>query len=931
MKSGSLCIVAAARRGFPALAIVISMINIQAAVLQWTGASGNGSWHNPANWSPAGPPGQDDDVLLGLAARDNVITLSNVGGEVDIRGFTNLVPVTLELSGTTLRIRGEVELSTGFQLRAERSDVSMVNPGILLSQGGPPSGFTMRTNSTLAITSLTQISGSGGFGWSFIAESGARIDLPELPKVNGVSTFSAIGSQSVINLPKVADVNYVQLIARDGGSLHIPQLQNLNASGVIRRAGGYIDLAQLQMATAGDFQLDATNITFTALSTIDGSTWNATQGCQLSFPSITEWLPVAVNQLYARGDGSLLEFPNLEFIVCLGNNTSFQGLNGGRIRFPNLTEIRGAVYLRAGDRRFEFLDPNRTLISGLNVIISCDRLETIVGAVADCSFGGQILLPKLSHATATTFLGLRRTYPQTMLAVETLESCPESRIVVSEGMTLTFGSLTNADNAAFQVSEGGKIALSQLKIFNGSYAGDYSFLASGAGSEIHLSALETMTTGVQNGSPTQVKADASGIIVADQLRSIDGSTGGSFRFEAQGLDSKIQLPLLSNMLGSIEPGYPTLAFTTRNGGLISLGETVGGVETEGTGLYLVGGNNQQATIRAPRLLLGRGSILAGSGHFVGDLVVNEGAEVAVMWPGGAQAINDRLFVDGNIEQRPGGNFGVTLFNETAAPTPLLLRQIRISGKARIGGGLSVAHQRPQRAVQLGDSFPLITWSDVEGEFSVLRGLDGMNGLELEPSYVDPQQFFLVARGAAAPSVLVHTPISEARGLVDSVSITFSEAVLPEEFTSADITLKNPNGQIIPALSPMPDPAHLLGGPKFIIPFQAQTNQGIYTVTVGPNVLDFARIPMAEPFEWSFELLSGSSQASPSLQIAYDDVRGKIVFTWPGSAEGYSAQSSGNIAGTFSDVAVSPSRVGEEWSVEVDASGVETYFRLYKSE
>ncbi len=79
----------------------------------------------------------------------------------------------------------------------------------------------------------------------------------------------------------------------------------------------------------------------------------------------------------------------------------------------------------------------------------------------------------------------------------------------------------------------------------------------------------------------------------------------------------------------------------------------------------------------------------------------------------------------------------------------------------------------------------------------------------------------------------------------------------------------------------PEAGFAPGGPRFRIQFQTQTNLGPYRVQVGPEVRDFANLPMAAPFSWTFDLRAGG----PKLEI--EPGPEGIVLRWPaGEAEGY---------------------------------------------
>src|SRR5262249_1807857 len=88
-----------------------------------------------------------------------------------------------------------------------------------------------------------------------------------------------------------------------------------------------------------------------------------------------------------------------------------------------------------------------------------------------------------------------------------------------------------------------------------------------------------------------------------------------------------------------------------------------------------------------------------------------------------------------------------------------------------------------------------------------------------------------------PRVTNMTPSGGITQAVSFVDIAFNEAIQPTSLTSTDVTLSGPSGSIsVSYLS-------TLSTNKFRIGFPTQTSSGIYSVSVGPDVLDLAGNPM----------------------------------------------------------------------------------------
>ena len=92
-----------------------------------------------------------------------------------------------------------------------------------------------------------------------------------------------------------------------------------------------------------------------------------------------------------------------------------------------------------------------------------------------------------------------------------------------------------------------------------------------------------------------------------------------------------------------------------------------------------------------------------------------------------------------------------------------------------------------------------------------------------------------------------TPLNPVSGSLSSVTVEFDGFISATTFTAADVTIKAPNGTLIPATgvtditTPLPSGVNLHN--KFRIDFAGQAVQGTYTITVGPNITDGGGTPM----------------------------------------------------------------------------------------
>ncbi|MFO0878188.1 MAG: tandem-95 repeat protein [Gemmataceae bacterium] len=97
----------------------------------------------------------------------------------------------------------------------------------------------------------------------------------------------------------------------------------------------------------------------------------------------------------------------------------------------------------------------------------------------------------------------------------------------------------------------------------------------------------------------------------------------------------------------------------------------------------------------------------------------------------------------------------------------------------------------------------------------------------------------VARGVDVfgPYVIEQAPAGQATAPLNSLTVTFNEAINPASFTVSDVTIKDPTGGMV-SLSGNPTPS--ADNKTFTLTFAAaQSLAGTYTVQLGPDILDAA--------------------------------------------------------------------------------------------
>ncbi len=94
------------------------------SAVAWTGAGGDMSWNNAANWSGNATPGQQDDVTIANMGAATPITVS--GSAVDIHSLNS--SNSIEITNTSFSLESSSTVNAAFQVDAGAS--LAVNGGV---------------------------------------------------------------------------------------------------------------------------------------------------------------------------------------------------------------------------------------------------------------------------------------------------------------------------------------------------------------------------------------------------------------------------------------------------------------------------------------------------------------------------------------------------------------------------------------------------------------------------------------------------------------------------------------------------------------------------------------------------------------------------------------------------------------------------------
>jgi hypothetical protein len=441
------------------------------------------------------------------------------GGELFARGGGLLLtPILQRLELTSVTVDGVgsgLELALlaeipGCSVRVA-AGAQVEFPAVSAIAGGEPNSNLISTGagSELKFPAVTTLAGATGrFSRLEVqALNGGALHLPLLTEVTGDRTaFFADGNGSVLEIPALAELTFNALEARGGAHLDCPSLTTLrNASLIIRGAATRFPVAQI--------------------TNTDGCSLQALDGAVVRFTSLTGYDALDIGYVYlvASGNGSELDFPALPSLR--GARARFAGLfiqagSGGRLRMPILAAITdGAVGFQS---------------DGANSRLELPAITALNGPSLEAQSGGTLAVPAL------------HTFRQGSLTVRGSSS------------VLPVAQITSLDGASVLAAEGAVLSFEGITAYDAVDVGSRTLGATDAGSRLEFPYLTTLVGTVNRFASLTIEAGSGGVVGFPQLSQVSTP---SIRFVAQGNASRIELPMLSELVGT--------AFEARTGGHVS--------------------------------------------------------------------------------------------------------------------------------------------------------------------------------------------------------------------------------------------------------------------------------------------------------------------------------------------------------------------------
>jgi hypothetical protein len=668
---------------------------------------------------------------------------------------------------------------------------------------------------------------NGGDDWlSFMVESGGNLMLPNLKVVTQRTRFDLLTPQFA--LPALQTVDHTLFSLQDGGRLDLASLTNFNASSIVFGFNSSFNAPVLRNFLNSDLNLVPGQVLNTpAFTNIDWSRLSVSSGSTLAVAAPEYLAPggQSATVFSANGAGSLLGLPsvaalntvsgdsghtytvavNNHGVVDLSGLQSIQAgsdtwalslLNGGSILLSNLQQVTGSVSFQLGDG-------TRLDLPSLTRLADGSSISFGAGAVFNAPALVEFVNSDLSVASPGAFTGLP------------LTNIYQSRLSVSGGSTM---------HVAAQQYE---IPPYGYYVYPGSPA---RFSADGAGSVLDLSSMRSIRIyGVNVGwDPPQNRWHGDWDFTANASN--------------QGL---IDLSALQVVYGADPNNYnggdDWFSFNARSGGTIKFGNLSLYQRTRFSaadpdsmldfgGLYL----------RPPgTLTLGPSTLLRIRGDFQFDNTDTNTitADLATLLMDGA--VPQRLEVGGR-DVGPAatfaqGNFGfgqLVVGNTNQQSFVRLVDTLNNGGRGAAGepeslylyglGGQGLRLLSASRLL-LGN---IKCYALVNGQSVNLRSLipAGTNSVAYDGGFI---------ANFGGPSITNMTPSLAVTPAVSSVDISFNLPIQASSFAANDVQITGPGGPITPTS------LALVSGTTWRISFPAQTADGTYTVSVGPNINELA--------------------------------------------------------------------------------------------
>jgi len=734
--------------------------------------------------------------------------------------------------------------------------------------------------------------------------AGSEIDLSSLVNFNdlgpGRSLMQATNGGSLIT-PALVNALGIRLVVDATGNVDTDQIANLDGS-TIDITGAAVDLSNATTFISGQLTLQGGGTAnLNSLVNVTGASFTVKDGVTLDLPSVTavSFSRPDANPIFsAQGAGSVLALTNVTALTLDRERTAVvEAIAGGTVDLSGVTQVNIAVggfdfqerdinFTADGDNSlidlsaltaFNDLGPGRSsLIAKNNGEISVPAMTTAHRVnIVDDGTG------TLSTSQITNAFGSRFEATATAIDLSSATTLADGELVLNAGGSIDASSVTNIDGASLFVNDGAALELLAVTTVSFNTANSVApiWRATGAGSMIDVSNINTQSLSTIRF--VVIDALDGGQLDLTGLTQIDIAPGGfafqlrDIKYTADGTGSLIDLSALTNFndqgpgrstMNAVNAGeirVPVLA-TVRNvnfpidgTGILSTSQITSsfGSRFEVTGTHV---DVQQTTT------LAEGEIVLNAGGSIdvsaltningANLFVNDGTTLALpsvtsvsfnnalgqpVWraTGVGSTIDASSVTEftmstertGTIDAIAGGFIdlsGITLIDIDPGGFDFQTRNINFKSDG---------------TNSLIDLSTLALFNDEGPGVSTLIATNGGVILLSDPlPTLVNADFQFDGVFTTGPSVVSHTVHVGEAGQLPFVDFTFSEQVDRSTFTVDDVIVAGPGGPVVVASVARLDSSNLI----YRVRLAAQALEaGNYTITIGPDVRDFAGNPM----------------------------------------------------------------------------------------
>ncbi|MCD6337892.1 MAG: hypothetical protein J7M29_00725, partial [Verrucomicrobia bacterium] len=682
----------------------------------------------------------------------------------------------------------------------------------------------------LALPTLLNVSG----GARFNVAGGAALDLAHLQSVDG-ATFQVDFAGSV-EAPALTSAQNMTLDVAVGGRFYAPALADI--SGISADLGPGRD------------------ITFGAVSELSRASLRVSGPAPLTVTATNYTLPRwnASRTLFeADGVGAVLDLSSLQGLSVeggdwAGRDYAIQAQNGGRIDLSGLAAVVGArfdayggddwlsFYLETGgeltldsletiSRRTRFILHESLTLPALTAV-EWGRFELAEGVALNMPAlerveGGQLVIPSTASINAPTAEAIRNT---------TLDLTPGGRLIAPNVSDLSGSALT--------LESGEDVQLGTITKF------DQASLTAGSGAEIRVDAESYVVPEDYRANRVILSADGVGArVFAPSLSRIEtpGAWGAHDYAVVARSGGEADLPALGTLIGCRADTYSAddwLTLRAELGGVMRAGD----LDLQRRARVVASGANtlmaaRSLAVQAPALVQIAGPAVL---ELEGDFSFNNTAEeqidlddATLRFVGSGAHRLEAGGTDGGPNGFSSGNFGIGRLEigEPGRPADVLAVDLVDNGHRGEGGAPEALYLYGSLA---GEGIALAPGSRlIVGEIPVYARVGGnmvlLNDLLGGAEAVAFGEGLLARRGGAA--VVAMTPSGSVLPVLDHVDLDFNMALDPAGFTTDDVEITGPSGDV-PALS-----VSQVDADTWRVQFPGQSAHGVYRIRVGPDVPD----------------------------------------------------------------------------------------------